>query len=137
MATLAQLPGVSERLAFLVEQARKRPMLPAEQRIEANRVEGCMARLWFVPEFREGLCHFRIDSDSLIVKSIAGMLCDFYSGQVPEEILAHDPAFLGKVGITQHITPNRRNALSSVWNKIRTFAESHLAPMHAKSRCPN
>ena len=128
MTTLARLPGVSERLAFLVEQARLRPLLPAEQRVEANRVEGCMARLWFVPEFRDGRCHFRIDSDSLIVKSIAGMLCDFYSGHGPEEILAHDPAFLGKVGITQHITPNRRNALSSVWNKIRAFAGNHLAP---------
>jgi cysteine desulfuration protein SufE len=125
METLARLHGVSERLAFLVEQARRRPLLPAEQRIEANRVEGCMARLWFVPESREGLCYFRIDSDSLIVKSIAGLLCDFYSGQTPEEILTHDPSFLGKLGITQHITPNRRNALSSVWNRIRAFAESH------------
>jgi len=125
--TLRRWPGVAERLSWLVEQARCRPLLPAEHRIDANRVEGCLARLWFVAEFRQGRCYFRSDSDSLIVKSIAGLLCDFYSGQHPPEILAHDPAFLSDLGITQHVTPNRRNALSSVWRKIAAFAEAHLA----------
>ena len=129
--TLVRLPGVAERLAWLVEQARQRPLLPAEHRIDANRVEGCLARLWFVAEFRQGRCYFRSDSDSLIVKSIAGLLCDFYSGHRPEEILAHNPSFLTDLGIRQHITPNRRNALSSVWRKIVAFAEAHLAPSAA------
>jgi sulfur transfer protein SufE len=26
------------------------------------------------------------------------------------------------VGITQHLSPNRRNGLSRLWDKIRTFA---------------
>jgi cysteine desulfuration protein SufE len=125
--TLVRLPGVAERLGWLVEQARQRPLLPAEHRVDANRVEGCLARLWFVSEFRRGRCYFYSDSDSLIVKSIAGLLCDFYTGQRPEEIVVHDPAFLSELGITQHITPNRRNALSSVWKKIFTFAEAHLS----------
>lgn len=125
--TLVSLPGAAGRLGWLIEQARLRPLLPAEHRVEARRVEGCLARLWFVPEFRQGRCYFRSDSDSLIVKSIAGLLCDFYSGCRPEEILAHDPGFLTDLGIKQHITPNRRNALSSVWKKIAAFAEAHLA----------
>jgi cysteine desulfuration protein SufE len=125
--TLRRLPGVADRLSWLVEQARRRPLLPAEDRIDANRVEGCLARLWFVAEFRQERCYFRSDSDSLIVKSIAGLLCEFYSGHRPREILSHNPTFLSELGITQHITPNRRNALSSVWRKIATFAEAHLA----------
>jgi len=135
-ATLSRLPGVSERLAWLVEQARQRPLLPAAQRIEANRVDGCLARLWFVPEFRDGRCFYHADSDSLIVKSIAGLLCDFYSGCLPAEVLAHDPAFLGKLGITQHVTPNRRNALSSVWNKIRAFAGNQPPTVAAGAQAP-
>jgi len=62
------------------------------------------------------------DSDSLVVKAIAGLLCDFYSGQPPAEILAHDPRFLAPLGITQHLTPNRRNALAKIWERIRQFA---------------
>lgn len=109
-ADLAAFPNVQQRLAWLVEQARRRPLLPAELRTAAHRVPGCLSRLWFVPEFRDGRCHFRAESDSLIVKSIAGLLCEFYSGHAPEEILAHDPGFLGEFGISQarHPEPPQR-----------------------------
>jgi cysteine desulfuration protein SufE len=76
-------------------------------------------------EFREGRCFFVCDSDSLVVKAVAGLLCEFYSGQPPAEILAHDPAFLAPFGITQHLTPNRRNALARVWEHIENFAETN------------
>ena len=39
--------------------------------------------------------------------------------------LSLDPGFLAPLGITQHLTPNRRNALSKVWERIRQFAEAH------------
>jgi cysteine desulfuration protein SufE len=96
--------------------------------VDAHLVPGCLARLWLIAQFREGRCFFGCDSDSLVVKAIAGLLCDFYSDQAPGEILAHDPRFLAPLGITQHLTPNRRNALSKVWDRIRGFAESNAPP---------
>jgi cysteine desulfuration protein SufE len=112
-----------DRLALLVERAKKMPPLTPDQRAPGNLIPGCLAKLWFVSQFRDGRCFFACDSYSLIVKAIAGLLCEFYSGHTPAEILAHDPAFLAPLGITQHLTPNRRNALSKVWETIRQFAE--------------
>ncbi len=100
--------------------------MDAALRNDAHRVEGCLARLWFVPHFREGRCHYESESDSLIVKAVAGLLCEFYSGHTPAEILAHPPDFLPRLGITQHLTPNRRNGLSRVWDKIRDFAAAQV-----------
>ena len=125
---LAPLPDASARLAWLIEGARQRPMLPVEFRLDANLVEGCMSRLWFVKDFDDGRCWFRSESDSLVVKSVAGLLCDFYNGQTPSEILKHPPDFLGAVGIPQYLTPNRRSTLGRVWAKIRAFAEKHASP---------
>ena len=122
---LAALKSGQERLALLVEKARTRPPLGPELRVDENLIPGCLAKLWFIPEFRAGQCFFHCDSDSLVVKAIAGLLCDFYSGQAAGEILAHDPKFLAPLGITQHLTPNRRNALAKVWERIRQFAEAH------------
>ena len=125
-ALLAQLGGLrhpQERLQWLVEQARLRPALTAEWRTEAHRVPGCLANLWLVIEWREGRCWFQCDSDSQIVRAVAGLLCEFYSGQKPAEILALEPGFLEQVGINQHLTANRRNVLSRVWERIRGFAE--------------
>jgi cysteine desulfuration protein SufE len=119
---LAALKNGQDRLALLVERAKQRPSLVPELRVAENQIPGCLAKLWFVPRFRDGKCLFDCDSDSLVVKAIAGLLCEFYSGHAPAEILAHDPGFLAPLGITQHLTPNRRNALSKVWERILDFA---------------
>ena len=124
-AQLDALKNGQDRLAFLVEQAKKRPPLAPELRGHENLIPGCLAKLWFVSEFRDGRCFFRCDSDSLVVKAVAGLLGEFYSGQTPADILAHDPKFRAPLGITQHLTPNRRNALAKVWERIRHFAEAH------------
>jgi cysteine desulfuration protein SufE len=126
LAELASLPDVAARLAWLIEQARARVMLPVELRVDANRVEGCLSKLWFVAEFRDGRCWFRSESDSLIVKSVAGLLTDFYSGCKPQEIVRHEPEFLAAIGLSHHFTAIRRNAMGRVWQKMRAFAEQHL-----------
>ena len=92
---------------------------------EKFRIEGCQSNLWVVPEIKSELCYFSTDSDAVITKGIAGILTDFYSGHAPEAILACQPDFLSQVGITQHLTPNRRNGLSNVWARIKMFAESN------------
>jgi len=130
-AQLAALKNGQDRLAFLVERAKKSPPPAPEFRVDTNLIPGCLAKLWFVPEFRAGECRFTCDSDSLVVKAIAGLLCEFYSGHAPAEILAHDPKFLAPLGITQHLTPNRRNALAKIWERIRQFSEDQALP-HAK-----
>lgn len=107
---------------YVIERSRRTPHLPLELRDPAHRVEGCLSNLWFVPEMRAGQCHFRVDGDSHIVRGIATLLAEFYSGHSPEEILRHDPTFLSEVGITQHLSPNRRNGLARVWDRIRLFA---------------
>ena len=122
---LAALKNGQDRLALLVEKAKQRPPLATEFRVDANLIPGCLAKLWFVPQFRNGKCFFDCDSDSLVVKAIASLLCEFYSRHAPPEILAHDPKFLAPLGITQHLTPNRRNALSKIWERIRQSAEVH------------
>ena len=122
---LAARKNAQDRLALLVERVKRIPSLPPELRVEENLIPGCLAKLWFVSGFHDGQCFFAGDSDSLVVKAVAGLLCNFYSGHAPAEILAHDPQFLAALGITQHLTPNRRNALAKVWERIRQFAEAN------------
>jgi len=115
-----------DRLAFVIDAAKKRPPLPEEFKTDAFKVEGCLSNLWFVPEFREGRCWFRADGDSMIVKGIAGLLTDFYNGESPAEILKVEPSFLAQAGITQHLSQNRKNGLGRVWQKIQRFAVEHV-----------
>ncbi len=126
-AQLGALKNGQDRLAFLVDRAKKIPPLAPELRVEENLIPGCLAKLWFVKKFHDGKCFFNCDSDSLVVKAVAGLLCEFYSGHAPAEVLTHDPEFLAPLGITQHLTPNRRNALGKIWERIKNFAEVNAA----------
>lgn len=120
------IPDPYERLGYIVERGKKAADLPEELHIDSFKIEGCMSQLWLVPEFRSGRCFFRSDSDSAIVKGIAELLCTFYSDNSPEEILGNKAEFLGEVGITQHLSPNRRNGLSRIVESIQHFAQSCL-----------
>jgi len=123
---LGSIPTAQDRLAYVVGCGRAAPPLDESLKTEAFRVPGCLAKVWFVPDFTDGRCHFKADSDSAVVKGIAVLLCDFYSGQTPEEIAQTEPAFLEKFGITQHLTPNRRNGLANIWNGIEAYARSRM-----------
>jgi cysteine desulfuration protein SufE len=126
-AALAAFKTAQDRLGFVVGCGRNTPPLEPQFKTDAFRVEGCLAKVWFVPEFAEGRCQFRADSDSAVVKGIAVLLCDFYSGQPPEAVVQSSPAFLEDLGITQHLTPNRRNSLGKIWQNMQAFARACLS----------
>lgn len=126
VAELAGFKNSQERFAHVVRRGREYPGLAAEFKVEANRLDGCLARVWLVAEFRDGRCWFRVDSDSAIVKGIAAILCELYDGLEAEEIVAGDPGFLQEVGLDQHLTQNRRDSLGKIWKRIKGVAQEHI-----------
>ena len=127
LADLHLWPDPHARLEYLMDLARERPALATEFQTDENRLEGCISNLWIRPELRDGRCWFPCAADSLVVTSIAGLLGEFYSDATPADILALDPSFLKEAGIAQHLSSNRRNALTRVWGLIKNFATQHLA----------
>ncbi len=116
------IPDPQERLAAVVDQARKRPPLPDTERTEVNRVQGCVSLAWVVGELRDGRCFFRSDADSPLVRGLLVLLCDFYSGATPAEVMATEPALLEELGLARNLSPTRLNGLRSVRAKIGEFA---------------
>jgi cysteine desulfuration protein SufE len=128
LAPLAALRDPQARLAWLVERARRRPMLCQSLRTDAHRVQGCVVRLWFVASFRDGRCWFSTDSDAASLKAVIGLLCDFYDGGTPGEILACPPAFLERLGLLRQLAENRRATVARVADAIQQFARQHGSP---------
>ena len=120
------IPDAYERLGYIVDRGKKADGLTEDLRIDSFKIEGCMSQLWVVPAYKKGLCSFKAESDSAIVKGIASLLCDFYSEAKPDDIRKTNADFLSEVGITQHLSPNRRNGLSRIVESIQHFANSCL-----------
>jgi len=125
LAPLLQTGDPQQRLARVIHDAQKIPPLNAALRLETNRVEGCLVRVWFVPELRAGKCFFRCDSDAVSLKALGGLLCELYSGHTPEEISATNSGVLKHLGVLHQLAENRQRTLARIEEKIRHFAQEH------------
>ena len=123
IAELEPFADHHERFQYVIDRAKTAPILPAELKLDTFLIEGCTSNLWLIPTIENGVCHFRCDADSLITKGIASLVCEFYEGATAADVAATDADFLATVGITQHLSPNRRNGLANLVGKIRAFAK--------------
>ena len=123
IAELEPFADHHERFQYVIDRAKTAPSLPAELKLDTFLIEGCTSNLWLIPTIENGVCHFRCDADSLITKGIASLVCEFYEGATAADVAATDADFLATVGITQHLSPNRRNGLANLVGKIRAFAK--------------
>ncbi len=115
-----------ERLALLVDRAKKNPPLPAAERDDAHRVRGCISVVWLVGDCAEGICRFRSDADSPLVRGLVALLCEVFSGCTPAAIVAEDVDPLEALGLAKNLSPTRRNGLASARAAIRAFARAQL-----------
>lgn len=113
-----------DRFEYIISKSKHAKGLPDSEKIEQNLVKGCASNLWLVPTFKEGLCYFESDADSIITKGVANLVCGMFSGLEPKEILSFDCGFLEEIQIAQYLSPNRRNGLSKLCEKIELFAKS-------------
>jgi cysteine desulfuration protein SufE len=124
IARYAVVEDLHERLAAVVERARKMPPLPEHARTEAHRVPGCVSRVWLHGEVSDGVCRFRLDADSALVKGLAGLLCELYDGATREEVAAFDATLLEALRLTATLSPTRQHGLAQVRRAIQSFAAS-------------
>ncbi len=115
-----------ELFEYIILKNKSAAPLEPEYKKEEYLVKGCVSSLWLVSDFSDGKCRFKSDADSVITRGIAALVCSLYDGLRPEEVLQLDPVFLEELGISTHLTPNRRNGLSQLCKKISDFAKSHI-----------
>lgn len=116
-----------DRYRYLIELGEALEPIDEVARCEANRVQGCMSQVWLQLEPREERLHFRGDSDSAIVKGLVAVLRIAYSGRSPQQILDFDlKAAFNRMGLDEHLSPNRRNGFYSMVGLIRARAQAML-----------
>lgn len=111
-----------ERLAAVIDRARRLPPLPDAERIEAHRVQGCVSVVWLIGEQRDGRCYFRSDATSPLVRGLVGFVCSFFNASPPAEILATGADPLEALDLVRNLSPTRRNGLAAVRATILDFA---------------
>ena len=122
-----------DRYRYLIELGRELPPLAAEAHNEANKVRGCASQVWLDTRVRPNgaggpVLTFVGDSDAHIVRGLIAILFAMYSGRSAKDILATDAvALFEKMGLREHLTPQRSNGFRSMVERIHSDARTALA----------
>jgi len=122
-----------DRYRYLIELGRQLPPLAQSAYTEANKVQGCASQVWLETEVRPHgpagpVLTFVGDSDAHIVRGLIAILLALFSGRTAKEILGTDAlAVFEKIGLREHLTPQRSNGFRSMVERIRSEARAVLA----------
>ena len=134
MSDFEVLDSWDDRYRYLIELGRKLAPLPDSARSEANKVQGCASQVWLVSNAQPAknggspVLEFLGDSDAHIVKGLIAILFSLYSGQAAKKILDTDAvALFERLGLREHLTPQRSNGFRSMVERIKSDARAALA----------
>lgn len=128
---LSFLDDWEDRYRYLIELGQALPRLEADERVDANKVNGCISQVWLVSEPVEAegkvSLHIRGESDAMIVQGLVAILLALYSDRPAREIAETDAvALFDAMGLREHLTAQRSNGLVAMVNRIRTEARSKV-----------
>ena len=129
----ALLDDWDDRYRYVIELGRTLESLPEELRTEKNKVQGCASQVWLATQVRPNgsggpILSFVGDSDAHIVRGLIAILFALYSRKHAPEILQTDAvALFEKLGLREHLTPQRSNGFRSMVERIKTDAQAALA----------
>jgi cysteine desulfuration protein SufE len=121
-----------DRYRYVIELGRGLAPLDERDRNEANKVQGCASQVWMATTVRPGgaggpVMTFSGDSDAHIVRGLIAILFALFSGKPAREILATDAiALFNRLGLREHLTPQRSNGFRSMVDRIRSDARTAL-----------
>jgi cysteine desulfuration protein SufE len=122
-----------DRYRYLIELGRELPAMSAAAHSDANKVQGCASQVWLDTSVRPNgpdgpVLTFVGDSDAHIVRGLIAILFAIFSGRHAKEILSVDAvAVFERIGLREHLTPQRSNGFRSMVERIRADARSALA----------
>jgi cysteine desulfuration protein SufE len=129
----ALLDDWDDRYRYVIELGRTLEPLPEAARNEAHKVPGCASQVWLWTDIdqdgpRAPVLRFTGDSDAHIVRGLVAILFAIYSGKPARDILDIDAlALFDRIGLREHLTPQRSNGLKSMVGRIRDEARNALA----------
>jgi len=122
-----------DRYRYLIELGRELTPLAPSAHNDANKVQGCASQVWLETDVRPNgaggpVLKFLGDSDAHLVRGLIAVLFAMFSGKSAKDILATDAITLfERMGLREHLTPQRSNGFRSMVERIRRDATAALA----------
>ena len=133
IADFSLLTDWDDRYRYVIELGRALVPLALDAHNEVNKVQGCASQVWLAtsvePNGAAGpVLTFEGDSDAHIVRGLIAILLIVYSGKPAREILDTDAvALFERLGLREHLTPQRSNGFRAMVERIKADARGAIA----------
>jgi len=116
-----------DRYRYLIELGGRLPSMDEALKTEESKVRGCMSQVWMVLGWdKNKRLSLLADSDAQIVKGLIAVLYAIFHGKTASEIATVDiEQIFGRLGLDQHLSPNRRNGFYAMVERIRSFTAQY------------
>ena len=114
-----------DRLQYLIDIANTVPPLDKKDKIEENKIRGCVSNLWVTGEERQdGTMYYKHDADAFITKGTATIIVDLVNGEQKKEIAELTLESFKGLGIRELLTMQRQVGFASLIERIIRIAKN-------------
>jgi len=114
----------------VIELGKSLAPLSGAERNTGTKVKGCVSQVWLVQDISDEkppIITYRGDSDAHIVKGLVAIVLTIFSGRTAQEITDINAGeILAKLGLEEHLTPQRSNGLHAMIARIKQDAAALL-----------
>jgi len=112
-----------ERLMAITTRPSTIEPLMEAHRTEAQRVPGCVSRVWLAGQVENNHLHLQVAADSVMVRGLVQLLCEIYDRLTASEIQGTDLDFVARLGLSGQLSPTRINGLQALQKRIFQWTE--------------
>ncbi|MGO2353507.1 MAG: SufE family protein [Marinomonas foliarum] len=120
-AQLKNCRSKEETFKTLVTLSKTQPRLCAEDKTEDNKVKGCESAVWLIIVEKDGLRHFKADSDAKLMRGVLVAILSLVEGKTLADIQQMDlRAELAELNLSSYLTSSRNNGVLAILKKVKS-----------------
>ena len=112
----------TQKYEYMIELSKSLDKMDDSLKNDNNLIKGCQSKVWLNAELKNGKINFQADSEAIITKGIIAILLMVFNNKKPDQIIKSDISFIEKIGLKEHLSPNRANGLYSMIKQIKFYA---------------
>lgn len=116
-----------DKYEYIIELGKNLASMDVSLKTDDRKISGCQSQVWLNTKFENGNVIYEADSDAIITKGLVGLLVRVLSNQKPEDIVNAKLEFLDKIGMKEHLSPNRANGLVSMIGHMKENARQIIS----------
>lgn len=115
-----------DKYEYIIELGKNLPAMDNSLKTDDRKVSGCQSQVWLNTKFENGRVFYEADSDAIITKGLVGLLVRVLSNQKPEDVVNAKLGFIDKIGMKEHLSPNRANGLVAMIKHMKENAKEMI-----------